>query len=244
MTNRTTASPSGTGFAQLVDPTRGFSRYLRRVLVPVALLCCSALPAADGVPDLSGIWIGSRDGGQERDTRTPDYTATGRQILEGYDLFVDDPGYGCNPASISRLWDNPTPTEIVQHDDRVVLIHEYLDFERSIPLDQGGHASGLPARQVGHSIGWYEGSTLIIDTIGYSSGYISTITGIPQTESLHTVERLTLSNDGNSFVLEITNDDPVAFASPWVTTRTYVQRPGLTRLPFDCVLEDASYEEF
>ena len=244
MTSRSTSPPLRTDLAQLVDPTRGFGRCLRRVLVPVALLCCSALPAADGVPDLSGIWIGSRDGGQERDIRTPDYTATGRQILEGYNLFVDDPGYGCNPASISRLWDNPTPTEIVQHDDRVVLIHEYLDFERSIPLDQGGHASGLPARQVGHSIGWYEGSTLIIDTIGYSSGYISTITGIPQTESLHTVERLTLSSDGNSFVLEITNDDPVAFASPWVTTRTYVQRPGLTRLPFDCVLEDASYEEF
>lgn len=219
-------------------------RYLRRVLIPVAILWCTALPAADGVPDLSGIWVGSRDGGQERDSRTPDYTVAGRQILEAYDLFVDDPGYGCNPASISRLWDNPTPTEIVQYDDRVVLIHEYLDFERTIPLDQDGHTAGLPARQVGHSIGWYEGSTLVIDTIGYSSGYISTITGIPQTESLHTVERLTLSDDGNSFVLEITNDDPLAFATPWVTTRTYVHRPGLTRLPFDCVLEDAGYEAF
>ena len=244
MTTRGTASPLRLGLARQIDLMRGFGRCLRRVLIPVAILWCSALPAADGVPDLSGIWIGSRDGGQERDTRTPDYTAAGRQILEGYDLFVDDPGYSCSPASISRLWDNPTPTEIVQYDDRVVLIHEYLDFERSIPLDQESHASGLPARQVGHSIGRYEGSTLIIDTIGYSSGYISTITGIPQTESLHTVERLTLSSDGNSFVLEITNDDPVAFASPWVTTRTYVHRLGLTRLPFDCVLEDASYEEF
>ncbi len=219
-------------------------RYLRRVLIPVAMLWCSSLPAADGVPDLSGIWVGSRDGGQERDSRTPDYTAVGRQTLEAYDLFVDDPGYGCNPASISRLWDNPTPTEIVQTDDRVVLIHEYLDFERTIPLDQDGHTAGQPARQVGQSIGWFEGSTLVIDTIGYSSGYISTITGIPQTESLHTVERLTLSDDGNSFVLEITNDDPLAFATPWVTTRTYVHRPGLTRLPFDCVLEDAGYEAF
>ena len=40
------------------------------------------------------------------------------------------------------------------------------------------------------------------------------------------------------------NDDPIAFAMPWVTTRMYVHRPGLTRLPFDCVVEDAGYEEF
>lgn len=244
MTSRMTASPLGSGLAQLFDFTRSCGRRLHWVLIPVASLWCMALPAADGVPDLSGIWVGSRDGGQEQDARTPDYTAAGRQALEGYDLFVDDPGYGCNPASISRLWDNPTPTEILQYEDRVVFIHEYLDFERAIPLDQEGHVSGLAARQVGHSIGWYEGSTLVVDTIGYSSGYISTITGIPQTESLHTVERLTLSSDGDSFVLEITNDDPVAFATPWITTRTYVHRPGLTRLPFDCVLEDASYEEF
>ncbi len=244
MTTPATASPLGSGLTQRSEIQKGFSRCVRRSLIPVAILWCTALPAADGVPDLSGIWVGSRGGGQEQDVRTPDYTAAGRQALEAYDLFVDDPGYTCSPASISRLWDNPTPTEIVQYDDRVVLIHEYLDFERTIPLDQDGHESGLPARQVGHSIGWYEGSTLVIDTIGYTSGYISTITGIPQTEALHTVERLTLSSDGNSFVLEITNDDPVAFATPWVTTRTYVHRPGLTRLPFDCVVEDAGYEEF
>ena len=198
--------------------------------------------AQDGVPDLSGVWIGSREGGQEQDSRIPDYTVQGKRILEGYDLFVDDPGYECNPASISRLWDNPTPTEILQYDDRVVFIHEYLDFERTIPLDQESHMSGLPGSQVGHSIGRYEGATLIIDTIGYTTGYISTIYGIPQTDSLHTVERLTLSSDGGSFLLEITNDDPVAFNTPWVTTRTYVQREGLTRLPFDCVLEDAGYD--
>ena len=221
----------------------GDARPTRSVLLLAMILSCTTLRAADEIPDLNGVWVGSRDGGQERDTRTPDYTDEGLKLLESYDLFVDDPGYGCNPASISRLWDNPTPTEILQQDDQVVLIHEYLDFERTIPIGQDAHATGMVDRQVGHSIGWLEGATLVIDTIGYSSGYISTIYGIPQTESLHTVERLTLSDDGSSFLLEITNDDPTAFATPWVTTRTYVKRTDITRLPFDCVLEDAGYED-
>ncbi len=213
-----------------------------RILLQVAMLLLATSFSVAAAPDLGGVWIGSRGGGQEQDTRTPDYTDEGRQLLESYDLFVDDPGYGCNPASISRLWDNPTPTEILQYDDRVVLIHEYLDFERSIPLDQEGHAEGLDNSQVGHSIGWYEGETLVIDTTGYSSGYISTIFGVPQTETLHTTERLTRSGDDDSFVLEIVNDDPSVFATPWVTTRTYFRRPEITRLPFDCVVEDAGYE--
>ena len=65
---------------------------------------------------------------------------------------------------------------------------------------------------------------------------------MPQTGTLHTVERLTLSEDGQTFQFELTNEDPATLKAPWTSTRTYRLAPEIELLPFDCVLEDAGYE--
>ena len=89
----------------------------------------------------------------------------------------------------------------------------------------------------------YEGSTLVIDTIGFTRSVISPVSGLPQTETLHAVERLTLSDDGQTFSHDLMFEDPVTLTVPWVTTgRVYQRRPDMTLLPWDCVLEDAGYE--
>ena len=199
---------------------------------------------ADGIPDLNGVWIaaGGRRGGPPGGTR-PQTTAEARRLMEAYDLLVDDPGYECSPASIWRAWANPTPTEIEQQEDRVILRHEYMDVVRTVHLDRSDRATDARPNVVGHSIGWYEGSTLVIDTTGFSRSVIQTVSGLPQTETLRTVERLTLSDDGQTFQHEQTHEDPATFTTPWTATRTYRRAPELTLLEFDCVLEDAGYEQ-
>jgi len=215
-------------------------------IVPPTILAQSTRGESD-IPDLSGVWIGGgggRGGPRGRGGRGGmQPTVEAQRLMDAYDLLVDDPGYECSPASISRAWANPTPTEIEQQEDRVILRHEYMDVVRTIYLDARDQPTDRPPNVVGHSIGRYEGSTLVIESSGFSPSVISTVNGLPQTETLRTVERLTLSDDGQTLRHELTHEDPATLRAPWTTTRTLRRAPELTLLPFDCVLEHAGYEE-
>jgi hypothetical protein len=200
-------------------------------------------------PDFNGVWLaapGSIGGGQAAEMAGPEppqLTAEALRIRQEYDLLVDDPAYRCDPSSIVRVWSNPVPIEIEQQPDRVIVRYEYMDAVRNIHLDGRSHPPDAPRQILGHSIGRYEGSTLVIESNGYTSSYIGTVSGTPQTETLSTVERLTLSDDGQRFRLDITHEDPATFTTPWTATRDYVLT-DLDLLEWDCVLEHAGYEVF
>ena len=223
-------------------------RIILGILIVIAapVLIAQQTTGADPIPDFNGVWLaggGPPQGGMGRGGRTrPSPTAEAQRYMDAYDLLVDDPAYECSPSSISRAWGNPTPSEIEQHEDRVILRHEYMDVERVIYLNGRDHPVDAEPNVVGNSIGWYEGSTLVIDTVGFAPSVISTVSGLPQTETLHAVERLTLSDDGQTFQRELTFEDPAMLAAPWGSTRTFERRPDITLLPWDCVLEDAGYE--
>jgi len=150
----------------------------------------------------------------------------------------------CSPASLSRLWVEPlSPIEIIEEQDRVVIRHEYMDIVRTIPF-------GMPAERVaaepsvpGNSVAWYEGSTLVIDSVAFSPSYLSTVRGTPQTSQLHTVERLTPNGDGAGFTVAVVYEDPTTFTVPWTSSLNYMISPGgRGPLEYGCVLEDAGYE--
>ncbi len=209
---------------------------------------------ADGAmaaaPDFNGVWLAAPGtiGGVEfaemaGGAEPPQLTAEALRIREEYDLFVDDPAYQCSPSSITRVWSNPVPIEIEQHADRVILRYEYMDGLRTVYLDGRSRSPAAPREVLGHSVGRYEGSTLVIESTGFTSSFIGAITGTPQTETLSVVERLTLSDDGQRFRLDIVHEDPATFTSPWTPTREFVLT-DLERLDWDCVLEDAGYADF
>jgi hypothetical protein len=218
------------------------------IVIGLAAPFLSAQQTED-LPDFNGVWLAGGGGapqggmGAPGGRGRPQPTASAQSAMDAYDLLVDDPAYLCSPGSISRAWRNPTPTEIEQHEERVILRHEYMDVERIIYVDGRDHPADPKPNVVGNSIGWYEGSTLVIDTIGFIRSVISPVSGLPQTETLHAVERLTLSDDGQTFSHDLMFEDPVTLTVPWVTTgRVYQRRPDMTLLPWDCVLEDAGYE--
>ena len=117
-----------------------------------------------------------------------------------------------------------------------------MDAVRTVYLNQENHPVSASPEVLGHSIGRYEGSTLIIETAGFSESYIGAVTGTPQTETLRTIERLTMAEDGQRFLLEIRHEDPATFTEPWTPAREFVSS-DLVRLEWDCVLEDAGYED-
>ena len=194
----------------------------------------------EGVPDFSRVWqrSGGGGGGGGPQLGGPNRMAVvlndaGREALARYDPVLDDPALTCSPVSIRRLWGNNDLTEIRQTEDRIVIRHEWMDAMREVRLDVDEHPADLEDRVLGHSIGWYEGSTLVIDTVGYQAGMLAQHPGMPHSNQLHTVERLTLGPAGDSFELTIVSEDALYYTAPVTDTRTFAATDQVPRV-YNC----------
>ena len=191
----------------------------------------------EGVPNFSRVWQrsgGGGGGGGGPQLGGPNRMAVvlndaGREALAQYDPVLDDPALTCSPVSIRRLWGNNNLTEIVQTEDRVVIRHEWMDAVREVRLDMDEHPAELEDRVLGHSIGRYEGSTLVIDTVGYQAGMLAQHPGMPHSNQLHTVERLTLGPTGDTFQLTIVSNDALYYTEPVTDTRTFAASDQIPR---------------
>lgn len=154
------------------------------------------------------------------------FTPEGWAAQTAYDPRFDDPSLECNGASIARLWSElGTPTDIEQYADRVIIHHEYMDTERIISLGTRQHPADVTPSQFGHSVGWYEGSTLVIDTVGFTAGVLIPQPGILHSEALHMVERLTSMPLEGALELKWLAEDPEYFKSPIAGSGRFVLSP-------------------
>jgi hypothetical protein len=107
----------------------------------------------------------------------------------------------CLPPSIVYAMQGPFPMEIHQGTDMVVMRLEYYDMVRVIFLDGRAHPpANAPHTKVGHSVGRWEGSTLVVDTTHLSASTI-TNNGLNHTDTVHVIERFWLGNDGKTLMM-------------------------------------------
>lgn len=113
---------------------------------------------------------------------------------------------------------------------------------RVIYTDGRSHPKGEDLRPtyLGHSIGHWEGDTLMIDSVGFNEKQWA-FGSYPTTEQLHLTEKISRPSLG-SLLYEATIDDPGAYTKPWSATLTINER-GLSRFvpngePFEYICED------
>ena len=204
-------------------------------------------------PKLEGVWDVDRSlGAQGHEYADPAFTDEGQRRADAYSAFSDDPSVRCIPSGLGRAWDEPdTAFEIRQFDDRVVIRYEMFDLIRTIALNQRGHPldpvastvniPGVAMPTMGHSIGWYEGDALVVETLNYAPGYITTLVEIsghliPQSEALRTQERI--FRDGERMAVEITYVDPIILAEP-LTVRYKFRKSPFEMTEYGCIAENA-----
>src|SRR5690606_8903435 len=85
---------------------------------------------------------------------------------------------------------------------------------RTVYMDGRSHPSNYAPTNYGHSIGWWEGDTLVIDTIGFNEDFWYDRRGLPHTERLHTVERFTRTMQ-DTIDYRVTLDDPSVYTAPY-----------------------------
>lgn len=126
-----------------------------------------------------------------------------------------DPNFsGCMAEGPTDLLiDNRRIFELRQFPDMVLLLFDDDHWVRRVYLDGRPHPAGLSSTWMGHSIGKYEGDTLVVDTVGINDKTWIDRVGHPHSDALHLVERIRRVN--NSLEYEYTIDDPKAYVKPW-----------------------------
>ena len=203
----------------------------------------------DGTIDLTGPWVG---GGSNQDIERDGGLKPGELPLLPWARDLrdsrkeqDEPYTACLPMSVPRV--NPYPWKFAMSYTARGLTHIYVLHEtgdagahRVIYMDGRPHPKDPVPTWWGHSIGRFEGDTLVVDTIGYNDKFWFDSRGTPHTEQLHTIERFSRPNFG-TLINDFTLIDPGAYSRPVQLrfTATHI-RPDLDLMEFIC-LEDNQY---
>ena len=135
----------------------------------------------------------------------------------------EDPSNNCMPAGVPRVgspsYIAQTPTSVFfLYPGQGGLIATQTSY-RMIPIDGRKHTNieDLDGTYNGEAIGYWDGDTLVIDTIGFtSSTWFDQVGGYFHSENMHVIERL--HRDGNTLSWQATIEDPDVLLQPWTTT--------------------------
>jgi len=170
-------------------------------------------------------------------------TPAGLKAVAAYNPFKDDPTFRCDPVAIRRVWGAPaTPLEIVKQGSDILLHHEWMDVRRIVHMDTKEHPKDGPRTSLGHSIGHFEGDTLVIETANYSAGVLNQYVeqpgqptkGLLHSAALTSVERLHVDAARQRLVVEIDLADPEFFTRPFDRATYEYAASDLSIQPFNC----------
>ena len=144
----------------------------------------------------------------------------------------------CVAPTVAFYMQAPFPMEVYQGRDLIVLKMEYFDMYRVIFLDGRSHPPAeAPHSKSGHSIGHWDGDTLVVDTTLISAGTFMN-NGFDSSEAMHLTERFRLSPDGSTLWLTQLYDDPDTFDGLAARYMAFTRKPGEYVYPYEC---DPSY---
>ena len=147
-------------------------------------------------------------------------------------LNPDDPMLVCKPLGVPRMGIG-SGLHVVQNPQSIAFLYEKAPglVYRIIYMDGRPHPENVDTSHLGHSVGRWEGDTLVIDTVGLNDDTLlaeiergGPTVGVMflHSDQEHVVERIT--HDGDGLIYQATVEDPVAFTKPWVMRPRRVSR--------------------
>jgi hypothetical protein len=139
---------------------------------------------------------GARGAGRDNAPRViqgAQLTAEGEKGAEQFAVLFskNNPRMRCETTSILFDWTFDGPVNrITQNKDTIVIEYGQLNLKRTVFMNMKQHPANVKLTRAGHSIGRWEGDTLVIDTVGFLPGFLSFPTR--HGSQLHVTERFTL----------------------------------------------------
>ncbi len=194
-------------------------------------------------PDVKGVWLPGAGGAQDTisDPAQVPFQPWARALYANRKVYQLEPHTRCKPSGFVREFLTPYGVELVDLPElqRVYIFdiggpHTY----RTIFMDGRTHPKNPQPSFYGHSIGWWEGDRLVVDTVGFNEGFWMDRRGLPHTEGLHTLERFTRT-DSLTIKYDVTIDDPGAYTMTWTSSFNLRWEAG-TEL-FEYVCQEQNY---
>ena len=158
--------------------------------------------------------------------------------------LASEPYTRCKVSGGPRQFMSPYGLEIVQfpqHQRIYIFNVSNAQSFRTIYLDGRTHPANLEPSYLGHSIGWWEGDTLVVDSVGFNEAFWMNRDGLPHTSQMHLTERLTRTSF-ETLNYEVTVDDPGAYTAPWTSGYTLGWSAGTEMFEYVCQENNLSPE--
>jgi hypothetical protein len=120
----------------------------------------------------------------------------------------------CTPIGVPFIMGQSPPLDIVQGKDEILIFSEQHSSARHIYIDGRKHPEPADMKLTtdGHSIGHWEGDTLVVDTTGFTDeGFNFVPGGGGRRSTTHMIERFTLIDNGNKLRIQTSWSDPSIF---------------------------------
>ncbi len=229
----------------------------------LGLAACMPTPSGDSEParaanpDLSGVWMAFAVENPDGGGNAPRYSPEGQATLDAFAAqfsSIPETGAWCYGTGMPSVMLSTVsyPIEIVQHASRLVMLAELEMQVRRVYLDGRAHPEDFLSTGVGHSVGTWDGDTLVIDTTLLSEWQVPPW---PRTEQTHIVERVHLTKLGDIaaratgfvasvekpinddvLVVEMTLTDPI-YAGPQRRTAYFQRMSDTATLEYACSAE-------
>jgi hypothetical protein len=210
-----------------------------------------------------GTWeeanSGSAIGGTGRDNSapTPDRLArptqrelgpykpeAAKKVMESYNIRgIDDPTGICMPPGVPRSNSiNLFPMQIVQTPTQLVILNEYMNTFRVIPINKR-HPDDAEPTYMGDSVARWDGDTLVVDVTNFNDKTWLLGTGAFHTDALHVVERYTRV-DKDTIHYDVVMEDSNVLTKPWEFHTTLMLREGTRLREYICAENNLDPERY
>lgn len=194
-------------------------------------------PGGAEASGLAGVWVpqGTDFSALAVAARSWPLSAEGRAAVDATRAARDASRSECVPFGPPALMALPSVVNVAVSDTEVSFKLDVMAAERIVHLDQTGHPATLEPSLQGHSIGHWEGATLVVDTAGFAAHPDGYAFDLPSSASKHIVERFTLSPDRKHIEYEAVVEDPEYLTEPVAHHSRWDYRPGQapSNLPCD-----------
>lgn len=142
-----------------------------------------------------------------------DYTEAGQAVADTFDPAFDSPDIRCQASVLRGMQHHALVNEFAPvGDDRLRWVYGYMDLVRTIHMDQPEHPDDIEPSILGHSIGYWDGPTLVVHTQGFQS--FELFRGVINSDALQIVERVTHDPETDRLVVSFTALDPKFWRAP------------------------------
>jgi hypothetical protein len=145
----------------------------------------------------------------------------------------------CIPIGAPALMFYPVANTITVARDRVTIKVDWMDSERVIYLDGRSHPPANQTSLHGHSVGRWEGDTLVVETTNFSEHSMGLSANLPSSSQKKLTERFRLGEDGKTLLYTGVVEDPVYLSKPSAWSGKWEYRPNMPHSGQKCDVEVA-----